>query len=164
MAFFEWNDDMSVGAHLIDSDHRALISIINEMHDMLETEANVDHAVMARHFKELVTYTQYHFSREESMLRAVRYEQLSGHTKSHGSFTQFVYDMRNRLAQAVERKTMIEVLNYLKRWLNHHILIEDAAYKPFIQDNLSAVRAGGKFGPGLAEVRGDEATDRIAAD
>ena len=63
MAFFEWNDDMSVGAHLIDSDHRALISIINEMHDMLETEANVDHAIMARHFKELVTYTQYHFSR-----------------------------------------------------------------------------------------------------
>ena len=46
MSFFEWNDGMSVGAHLIDSDHRALIAIINELHDMLEeTDGAVDHVV-----------------------------------------------------------------------------------------------------------------------
>ena len=50
---------MSVGAHLIDSDHRALIAIINELHDMLEeTDGAVDHVVLAKGFKELVTYTQ----------------------------------------------------------------------------------------------------------
>ena len=65
---------MSVGAHLIDSDHRALIAIINELHDMLEeTDGAVDHVVFAKGSKELVTYTQYHFSREESMLCAVKY-------------------------------------------------------------------------------------------
>ena len=53
---------MSVGAHLIDADHRALIAIINELHDMLkETDGAVDHAVLAKGFKELVTYSQYHF-------------------------------------------------------------------------------------------------------
>lgn len=165
MAFFEWKDGMSVGAPLIDSDHRALIAIINELHEMLEQdEAAVDRTVLARHFKELVMYTQYHFSREESMLRAVNYEHLSSHAKSHGSFTQFVYDMRNRIARAMDRKAIEEVLDYLKKWLNHHILVEDAAYKPYIEDNLSAVRAGGKFGPGLATVRGDEPSDELAAD
>jgi hemerythrin-like metal-binding protein len=120
MSFFEWNDGMSVGAHLIDSDHRALIAIINELHDMLEeTDGAVDHAVLAKHFKELMTYTQYHFSCEESMLRAVNYDQLTGHAKFHGSFTQFVYDMRNRMARAIDREAIEEVLDYLKQWLNH---------------------------------------------
>ena len=50
---------MSVGAHLIDPDHCALIAIINELHDMLEeTDGAVDHVVLAKGFKELVTYTQ----------------------------------------------------------------------------------------------------------
>lgn len=164
MVYFEWHEGMSVGAHLIDSDHRALIAIINELHETLEGEGAVEHQQLARHFKELVTYTQYHFSREESMLRAVNYAQLNSHAKSHGSFTQFVYDMRNRLARSVDRANIEEVMAYLKRWLNHHILVEDAAYKPFIADNLSAVRAGGKFGPGLAEVRGDEPSNNLAAD
>ena len=38
-----------------------------------ETDGAVDHVVLAKGFKELVTYTQYHFSREESMLCAVKY-------------------------------------------------------------------------------------------
>jgi hemerythrin-like metal-binding protein len=87
MSFFVLNDGMSVGAHLSDFDHRALIAIINELHNMLEeTDGAVDHAVLAKHFKELITDTQYHFSREESMSRAVNYEQLIGHAEFHGSF------------------------------------------------------------------------------
>ena len=164
MAFFEWHDGMSVGATLIDSDHRALIAIINELHDMLEVGQAVDRTAMANHFKELVKYTQYHFSREVSMLRAAGYAQLNNHAKSHGSFTQFVYDMRNRLTRSIERRTAEEVLEYLKRWLNHHILVEDAAYKPFISQNPSIERAGIKFGPGLAEVRGDEPMGLAAAE
>ena len=94
---------MSVGAHLIDPDHCALIAIINELHDMLdETDGAVDHAVLAKDFKELVTYTHYHFLRGESMLRAVNYNQLTGHANFHGSFTQFVCDMRNNMARAID--------------------------------------------------------------
>ena len=74
MSFFVWNDGMNVGAHLIDFDHRALIAIINELYNMLEeTDVAVVHAVLAKYFKELITDTQYHFSREESMLCAVKY-------------------------------------------------------------------------------------------
>ena len=70
MAFFEWHDGISVGAPLIDTDHRALIAIINELNYMLEVGQAVDRTAMANHGKELVKSTQYHFSREESMLRA----------------------------------------------------------------------------------------------
>lgn len=157
MAFFDWHDGMSVGSPLIDSDHRALIAIVNEMHAMLDDGGMIDRRVLAGHFKELVTYTQYHFAREESVLRAVKYAPLAAHMKSHGSFTQFVYDMRDQLNRAVQRRAMEQVLEYLKRWLNHHILIEDAAYRPFVLDNAVALRVCGKYGPGLAVVRGDEA-------
>ena len=36
MALFEWHDGMSVGAHLIDLNPRALMAISNELHDVLE--------------------------------------------------------------------------------------------------------------------------------
>ena len=70
MAFFEWHDGISVGAPLIDTDHSALIAIIHELNYMLEVGQAVDRTAMANHVKELVKSTQYHFSREESMLRA----------------------------------------------------------------------------------------------
>ena len=88
---------MSVGAHLIDPAHCALIAIINELHDMLdETDGAVDHAVLAKDFKELVTYTHYHFLRGESMLRAVNY---NGHAKAvlRSSSTTCVTVWRARL-------------------------------------------------------------------
>jgi len=154
MAFFDWNDGMSVGAPLIDSDHRALIAIINELHGM--QEGPVDHNGTARLLKDLVTYTQYHFSREESMMQACHFPNLRDHAKEHGGFTQFIYDMRGRLTKGIDRAGLEEVLEYLKAWLNHHILVQDAAYKPYLQGNAEAEKAGDRFGPGLAVVRGDE--------
>ena len=40
------------------------------------------------------------------MLRPVNYNQLTGHVKFHGSFTQFVYDMRNSMARAIGREAI----------------------------------------------------------
>ena len=154
MAFFEWQDDMSVGDVLIDSDHRALIAIINELHDMLETKIN--HRALADLFRELVTYTQYHFSREESVMQACHFPDFADHMREHGGFTQFIYDMRNKLARTVDKATLEEILDYLKAWLSHHILVNDAAYKPFIEGSSEVGPAAEKFGPGLAVVRGDE--------
>ena len=36
------------------------------------------------------------------MLRAVNYNQLTGHAKFHGSFTQFVCDMRDSMTRAID--------------------------------------------------------------
>ena len=164
MAYFDWNDSMSVGAHLIDSDHRALIAIINELHTEMARGDGPDHQALARLFRDLVTYTQFHFSREERMMQACGYPGHRDHAREHGGFVQFVYDMRNRLARAVERADVEAVLDYLKAWLNHHILVVDAAYRPFFAGNGAAAEAARRFGPGLAEVRGDERPTDLAAD
>ena len=104
---------------------------------MLEVGQAVDRKAVANHFEVLIKYTQHHFSSEESMLRAAVYAQLNNHAKSHGSFTHFVYDMRNRLTRYIERRTVEEVLEYLKPGLNHHILVKGAAYKSFISQKAS---------------------------
>jgi hemerythrin len=36
MSFYEWSEFMSVGVPLLDSDHKALIQLINQLHDALE--------------------------------------------------------------------------------------------------------------------------------
>lgn len=156
MGSLDWTDAMSVGAPLIDSDHRALIAIVNGLHDALERDGAPTGPALGALFRKLVIYTQYHFSREESMMQACRYPGTRDHAVEHGGFVQFVYDIRNRLARAEEHSDLAEVLDYLKAWLTHHILVVDAAYRPFLAGSQPATEAGWRFGPGLAEVYGFE--------
>ena len=44
-----------------------------------------------------------------------------------------------------------ELLDYLKTWLDHHILIQDMAYKPYVQHNCWAREVSRVFGPALAD-------------
>ena len=36
--FYKWNDSMSVGVPLIDNDHRALIHLINRLHESVRAQ------------------------------------------------------------------------------------------------------------------------------
>ena len=40
--FFKWNDSMSVGVPLIDNDHRALIHLINRLHESVRAQDAYD--------------------------------------------------------------------------------------------------------------------------
>ncbi len=59
--------------------------------------------------------------------------------------------MRERFAREADVAIIRELLDYLKSWLNHHILIQDMAYKPYVQDNDWASKVSRVFGPGLAD-------------
>ncbi len=44
-----------------------------------------------------------------------------------------------------------ELLHYLKGWLNHHILIQDMAYKPYLEHNPVSNEVALAFGTTLAD-------------
>jgi hemerythrin len=49
---------------------------------------------------------------------------------------------------AIDPHALVE---YLKDWLNHHILIQDMGYKQQLEGNKAAETVGLEFGAGLAE-------------
>ncbi len=54
--------------------------------------------------------------------------------------------MRDRYAREGDKTMTAELPDYLKNWLNHHILVQDMAYKPYVQNNALANNVAWAFG------------------
>ena len=151
MPYYQWCDSMSVGVGLLDSDHQALINLINRLHEYVEREE--DQAVLDEVFDKLVAYIDYHFAREEKVMEACEYPSVDGHREEHLRFTQEVRYNRDRYVKGGDAKIGQDLLDFLKNWLTHHILIQDMDYKPFAEGDPRATAAAQQFGPGLSEAR-----------
>ncbi|MEJ2120106.1 MAG: bacteriohemerythrin [Alphaproteobacteria bacterium] len=149
MAFFTWSQDMSVGVDLIDSDHQALIGLINELHDALKDEGSA--ALPADTFDRLIEYVERHFVREEAVMQACDYPNERPHRVQHDRFTHEISTIRARYFKDDASEAADELLNFLKTWLRHHILVEDMAYRSYVEGNAEAIDVADNFGPGLNE-------------
>ena len=150
MTFFTWSPDMSVGVELIDSDHRALIRLINELHDAFEDEDTPE--LPGDTFDRLVDYIDHHFLREEAVMEACGFPNLDPHKVEHGRFTHEIRYIRDRYIKGEETEAAEKLLYFLKNWLRRHILVEDMAYRPYAEGNEEAIDVADNFGPGLDEM------------
>jgi hemerythrin len=60
MTFYKWSESMSVGVESIDSDHMALIDLINRLHQAVSGETSGQSPQEV--FDTLIAYTEIHFS------------------------------------------------------------------------------------------------------
>ena len=118
---------------LIDADHRSLFDLVNRLHESLEAGESADDLDAV--FAKLTGYIAFHFNREEKMLKACAYPDWETHRDEHLKFTAHIEEARNRHAHGGDPKLARELLDYLKRWLTHHFLIQDMVYKPFVKGN-----------------------------
>jgi hemerythrin-like metal-binding protein len=122
---FPWKDSYSVHIPRIDTQHRGLVALINDLHAaMLEGRAK---EAMAGIVDELVDYTVQHFAFEESMLRQHGYSGLAEHQQIHEKLRSQVFELRDKF-RAGKISVTIETMHFLKNWLSDHILSEDMAY------------------------------------
>jgi hemerythrin len=149
MTFFTWSPEMSVGVELIDSDHKALIRLINELHDAFEDDDTPE--LPADTFDRLVEYIDHHFLREEAVMEACGYPNMDPHKVEHGRFTHEIRYIRDRYVKGEETEAAEKLLYFLKNWLRRHILVEDMAYRPYAEGNEEAIDVADNFGPGLDE-------------
>lgn len=140
MAVVAWNDAMGVGNSVLDSDHRILIDLLNQLHDATETGQSRE--VVGSVLGVLVEYVEHHFRREEAMMAAVGVPGMEAHRRQHLDLEARVAALRDRY-QAGERGALDEdVVTLLKRWLTEHIMVSDKSYRPWME------RAGPQAGTG----------------
>ena len=133
---------------VLDSDHKALIALINRLHDDLEAgRAAPLEPVLDR----LIAYVEFHFAREERVMEACCFPGLDFHREEHEAFAQQVDEARRRLARDGPAAVTVDLLDYLKGWLNAHILIQDKAYQPHVENNPAVEAAADALGPGLSD-------------
>ena len=146
MAFMTWTPDMSVGLAELDEDHQVLIRVINEL---AENQGRSDRvSVLKGCFNHLRHYAEYHFAREEAVLRSVGYRSLGDHHKEHAAFSDTMRDLAVRFDERPEEvvgEVNKELLSYLRGWLQHHILVVDMDYKPVVGENHEAAAVAKQF-------------------
>lgn len=130
VAFMDWKQDYSVGMPDIDQQHKQLLAIINRLHDVMK--AGSPHVQLMSVVNELVDYTHQHFAYEERMLIAAKYPDVEEHIRKHRSMTTQVAAYREKVRDD-KASAPLQLMEFLKAWLSHHILDTDMQYSRSMQ-------------------------------
>jgi hemerythrin len=131
-ANLRWSSAMSVGVPALDSDHRCLvriISLLRGVEDGEETRTMIDTVLDT-----LTAYAWFHFAREERVIEAFAFPHVEVHQDEHRHFARFMDTLRRRYAGRAEPGLANYLFEELADWIRHHILIQDMAFKPSIDD------------------------------
>lgn len=126
MAFMVWNDRLMTGIAAIDSDHRRLVRMINDLYDAIGAGEGQGRfpGLLAR----LMEYTQMHFAREERLFAATDYADRGPHKAEHAQMVAWLEGMAAKHQERSETALSLEMMTYLKDWLFDHILGSDQRY------------------------------------
>ena len=127
-----WSGKFSVGNDDIDNDHKKLISIINDLIDMVEL--GNDREKFASILSDLTDYFMQHFKKEENYMLEMNYPYLKQHKQIHNEF-KYKVAMYNTDLLGATPPDPHEIILYLKKWWADHILHVDANYEKFRKKN-----------------------------
>ena len=125
MALLDWKSEYSVDIQVFDKQHKKLFEMVNQLHDAMKT--GIGAKLVPVILNNLVGYTRDHFADEEKLMRQAAYPSYASHKAEHDKLTSEVV----KLVQDMEagRVAMsMQLLEFLKEWLQKHILSTDKQY------------------------------------
>jgi len=126
MKMIEWTDDLSVGVYVIDADHRFLIKLIQQFNAAVEAKEKPKK--IQRLMDGFYEYTDFHFLREEILMRACGYEDFEAHHGVHVTISAQMKEICDNYKAHPTRALSKETLEFLNVWLTNHIMKTDMAY------------------------------------
>jgi hemerythrin-like metal-binding protein len=132
---FDWSNTYSVGIGSVDSQHQNLFAIARELHAAMT--AGQGKSALARILDRLVQYTAVHFAHEERLMRLHDYPDLAKHKAEHDALTKQVVKFQEDFNSGRAAMT-VQLLQFLKDWLQTHIKGSDLKYAPHLKDRAVA--------------------------
>lgn len=126
---FEFTDDCKIGIEQIDEEHRYLFELLNRVHNLLQ---NADYqGDNYQHIKDIIAelddYAEQHFAHEEAYMEQIRDPELILQRTQHAFFREKVLtlDFAHIDDIADQREFLVDLVNFLAKWLYRHILGSD---------------------------------------
>jgi hemerythrin len=129
MALITWNDSYSVKVRKFDDEHKILIDLINQLHDAMLVGKGGQ--VIETVLQSLINYTSSHFAAEETMLKLHGYPEYERQKKEHNLLVLRVLDIQKSIKSG-KVPLSLEIMKFLKEWLQGHIQGEDKKYGTFL--------------------------------
>jgi len=126
-----WKEAYSVGIEHIDQDHKKLINLLNQFTTAYDYAMSEDYERQA--LDDLISYTKYHFEREEKLMSDNNYPDFEAHQAQH----KMMFDQVGVFVKLYDEKghdALDEVSGFLTKWLINHINGTDKAYSQFLND------------------------------
>jgi hemerythrin-like metal-binding protein len=124
-----WSDDYEIDGSIIDGQHKKMITLINKLYKAF-TEGKA-HEITGPIIDELIDYSNFHFSTEEDIFQKTNYFDNEAHISQHNSFIKETMQFRKKFLNK-EEDLSYEIMNFMRDWLQKHILGSDKAYVPYI--------------------------------
>jgi len=132
---FEWKSEFSVNIVSIDAQHQTLFRLAEDLYQAM-SRGQAKQA-MAKILDRLVQYTTMHFAHEERLLKLHRYPDFAAHQAEHEALTARVRQFQADFQSGKVNMT-VQVLHFLKDWLEKHIKHSDQRYSPFLKQRAVA--------------------------
>lgn len=118
----EWTDKLLVGHPRIDSDHKALVLMINRLHDAVE--AGTDRPTISEIIHFLAEQTYRHFKFEEWLMSASEFTEARHHLACHRRLTDELDVMFYAMEMAPD-SALLEAVGFFESWFVDHVLRDD---------------------------------------
>ena len=123
MSLIEWNDQFSIGIEEVDSEHRALVALINDLHDAMSAGTGRAHIVEG--ISRIHALVAAHFAREEAFMREARYMAYAEHKEDHELLLDDLNDMLDGVRRGAEYDEA-RLSADLQYWFSAHFRDHDA--------------------------------------
>ena len=133
----KWKEEFSCYDKTIDEQHKKMIDMINEMNELIRYEDHIDrYDSITAIFNELKEYSVYHFRHEEGLFAEHGYDSFNTkvQTLEHKSFINKVAAINLYDLDENQNETLTGVLDFLSKWLEHHILDIDMKFGDYLRE------------------------------
>ncbi len=131
MALVQWSNSLEVGIKEIDNQHKALIDMLNKIHENMSKGKGKEAA--GQIFLELIDYTKYHFTTEEKFFKQYNYPLAQKHIQEHEALRQKAMELQKQYEKN-QLVISMELLNFLKSWITNHIVQNEIAFGTFLKE------------------------------
>ncbi len=125
MTLVEWNNDLAVNVSFIDSEHKEMVVLINELHEAILAEQSKQD--LDRRLDRLIAHVAAHFNHEEILFESTGYADAVKHKKQHDALAKQILQLQIDYRQG-DADLPVDVLKLICKWLLHHIRTTDRKY------------------------------------
>ena len=130
MALLTWDSRIQTHVDKIDSQHKELVRMVNELYDAMGEGKGKDKITGTVHF--LADYTSKHFAMEESLMQQHAYPEYNSHKKLHDALIDQVSKLLDKIDKN-ESLLTIDVADFLSDWVKNHIIQNDIKLGAYLQ-------------------------------
>ena len=123
MPLLNWKPEYSLGIESVDSEHRQMIGMINDLHQAMDD--NADRQTIEHFLGEIHAAISAHFALEEREMRKHHYSEFAAHKDDHEELLDQIRDLMDVFER--DRETGFELLQQrLSAWFEVHFKSFDA--------------------------------------